>query len=193
MDLRKPSEPVALIAPPHLAKAVRSRRVAFLRDIDGVSGLAWRGFTHELVVTYRGEECYRFDTRDLSNATPLRMKYDGRANEKTFLKNVVFFADNACVATGGDDGFLYVWHADTGKLIVKIHVDDQILNAIASHPHGLPILCVSGSAFCRASRERELKSLYSLSYSRLTHALAVDDDAKLVEPGELHSVMMEEG
>ena len=31
----------------------------------------------------------------------------------------------------------------------------------------------SHSAFCRPSRERELKSLRSLSYSRLTHALAV--------------------
>jgi WD40 repeat protein len=56
--------------------------------------------------------------------------YKGRKNVQTFLKEVCFFGANSYVATGGDDGNLYVWEKQTGKLVQKLRADKHVVNGM---------------------------------------------------------------
>jgi len=173
-DIRRSSQDAALasqqlarLVPPHIAAAAVRSGGAALRGLDGVSGLAW-GLNNRLVASYRGADVYLFDTRPKASqqqgdAAPSDVRlgcvqrYRGRRNVRTFLKGVAFMCHDQYVATGGDCGGLYVWHAASGSLAARLTADGAVLNAVAPHPHGLPVLCVSG----------------------------IDDAAKLVEPGDV--------
>jgi tetratricopeptide (TPR) repeat protein len=47
------------------------------------------------------------------------------------------------IATGADDGFLYVWHRDSAKLVQKLRGDSCIVNCVAVRQHD-PALITSG-------------------------------------------------
>jgi hypothetical protein len=164
---------LARFVPAHITRAA-ARRGA-LRGLDGVSGLAW-GAQGTLFASYRGADVYSFDARDAATAAAaaasgiepggdaappaprcgVLRRFRGRRNERTFLKGLALMCDGTYVVAGGDCGCVYVWHARSGALAARIRADAQVLNAVAPHPHGLPLLAVSG----------------------------IDDDAKIIAPGD---------
>ena len=75
--------------------------------------------------------------------TQVLTHFTGRANEDTFAKEVCFLHDGAYVATGGDCGHVYVWGAQSGRLVYRARGDSSIVNVVAPHP-SLPMLAVSG-------------------------------------------------
>lgn len=172
----------AQLAPASLLRAAAAApRGRLARRLDGVSGLAW-GARGRLYASYRGADVYCLDTHAAkpSSLTLLEPtdaerlaanadaavepptlagavgRYRGRRNERTFLKGLALVADGAYVAAGGDCGSLHLWHAASGALAARVRCDGSVLNAVAPHPHGLPVLAVSG----------------------------IDDDVKLVAPGD---------
>jgi len=71
-------------------------------------------------------------------------RFTGRHNVRTFLKGLASLARGAYLAAGGDCGCVYVWHAASGALAARLEGDSQVLNCVAAHPDGLPLLAVSG-------------------------------------------------
>ena len=63
------------------------------------------------------------------------VRFRGRGNSETFLKEAVFLGGphggGQYVATGGDCGNLFVWRSDTGKLLRKVRADGCIVNCVA--------------------------------------------------------------
>ena len=168
----------AQLAPASLLRAAAAApRGRFARRLDGVSGLAWGARPGRLYASYRGADVYCLETHaakpssltllapaDDSAAADAEAptlagavgRYRGRRNERTFLKGLALVADGAYVAAGGDCGSLHLWHAASGALAARVRCDGSVLNAVAPHPHGLPVLAVSG----------------------------IDDDVKMVAPGD---------
>ena len=70
-------------------------------------------------------------------------QYLGRRNEETFAKEVALVHGEQYVATGGDDGHLYVWDRLSGVPRLILKGDGHIVNCVAPHPF-LPYLAVSG-------------------------------------------------
>ena len=146
---------------------------------EGISGLAWAPHGRHVAVSYRGADVFLLDVDKArpaceavgharhaaaaasgydgveARAVPAVRRFRGRSNVRTFLKSVAFLCDGAFVTCGGDCGHVFVWHTRTGQLASRIRADDQVLNCVAPHPHGLPLMAVSG----------------------------IDDDPKLVSPG----------
>ena len=140
------------------------------RDVytEGISGLAWAPHGRHVVVSYRGADVFLLPvdkerssdaaapaSEEETTAVAAVRRFRGRSNVRTFLKSVAFLCDGAFVTCGGDCGHVFVWHTRTGQLASRIRADDQVLNCVAPHPHGLPLMAVSG----------------------------IDDDPKLVSPG----------
>jgi hypothetical protein len=156
----------AALVPPRLQRRL-ARGTA--RGLDGVSGLAW-GAAGALVASYRGDDVYMLDAGEPAIAAAaagaagaqqgsgarVLARYRGRRNVTTFLKGVALLCDGAYVAAGGDCGHVFVWHARSGALAARVAADNDVVNAVAPHPHGLPLLAVSG----------------------------IDSDAKIVAPGD---------
>ncbi len=67
------------------------------------------------------------------------MCYQGRKNEDTFAKEATFLNDDAYIATGGDDGNLFIWETMTGRMVFKRKADRYVVNCVAPHPY-VPIL-----------------------------------------------------
>jgi WD40 repeat protein len=60
---------------------------------------------------------FRYDVRQVEDGRALHVRnFEGRRNATTFAKEVDFLGDGEFVVTGGDNGHLYVWHTDTGKV-----------------------------------------------------------------------------
>lgn len=71
-------------------------------------------------------------------------RYAGHSNIKTGIKEARDWG--AVVLAGSDDGRLYVYSSQTGELLRTVAADDDIVNAIAPHPLGEPVVAVSGIA-----------------------------------------------
>lgn len=82
------------------------------------------------------------DSADVDLTACVR-EYEGRENVQTCCKEAAFLLDGACVATGGDDGSLYVWRTQTAALLRRIVADRCIVNCVAPHPL-LPLVATSG-------------------------------------------------
>jgi WD repeat-containing protein 42A len=128
------------------------------RDVytEGISGLAWAPHGRHVVVSYRGADVYLLpvdkargsadaaeEDEEVTAVAAVR-RFRGRSNVRTFLKSVAFLCDGAFVTCGGDCGHVFVWSTRTGQLASRIRADDQVLNCVAPHPHGLPLMAVSG-------------------------------------------------
>lgn len=75
----------------------------------------------------------RMDLARDSGLGPTGPALTGHCNDMTFAKKVAFL-DGGCVAAGSDDGRLYIWHAETGRRLRTIVLDQAVVNAVAPHP-----------------------------------------------------------
>ena len=71
-------------------------------------------------------------------------QFVGHLNRRTFLKEARFFGDGQFAACGSDCGHLFVYEVASGRLLRRIPADTCIVNCVAPHPLGLPLLAVSG-------------------------------------------------
>ena len=162
---RGPDETVMKIAPP-LSALLRSntskkRWSGGSTSMDiGASGLDINS-QGQVLVNYRSAPMFLLSTKLNTTAqyphSPVHsadeeegledgviQTYRGRQNSMTFLKEARFvLGGQSYVATGGDDGKLYIWDAVTGVLQRQGRGDGDALNTIAPHPTQ-PILCTGG-------------------------------------------------
>ncbi|KAJ1773086.1 hypothetical protein LPJ74_000825 [Coemansia sp. RSA 1843] len=68
-------------------------------------------------------------------------RYCGHCNFHT-IKDVSFVL-NKYVASGSDDGNMFIWDTESMELVSIIHGDNEVVNIIEGHPF-LPIIAVSG-------------------------------------------------
>lgn len=117
-----------------------------------ITGVRYCGFTNRVLASYSGDSVYLFDvdtgTMGNSNSSDpcseYVMKYEGHRNIRT-VKEVSFFGPrNEYVISGSDCGRVFFWETETGRLINLYKGDRHIVNALAPHPEGAPILATSG-------------------------------------------------
>ncbi|CAM9492287.1 unnamed protein product [Ectocarpus fasciculatus] len=85
-------------------------------------------------------------TSDMLSCSPRAMiqRYTGACNVQTVIKEASFLGDGGgYVASGSDDGRVFIWERSSGRLVRAIKADDQIVNCVAPHP-SLPVLATSG-------------------------------------------------
>jgi len=71
-------------------------------------------------------------------------RYVGAANIATDIKEAIFFGKNGeYIASGSDDGHLFIWDRLTGELLMSRLSDADVVNCVLAHPF-LPILVTSG-------------------------------------------------
>jgi len=87
-------------------------------------------------------------TEDSNPSVPIRdgsfeQYYTGHCNELT-IKEVSFFgSDCKYVVSGSDDGYIFLWNTQSGKLINVLEGDCSVVNCIQSHPID-PLMASSG-------------------------------------------------
>jgi len=123
-----------------------------------VSSLVYSRLRQEALVSLQGDAIYSIALEgayDGAAGEPVQM-YAGALNEKTFLKRASYFGpDEDYVASGGDDGNVYLWHRATGRLVsIKpadrfargdgdVDSDGGIVNGVVPHPQH-PVLVSYG-------------------------------------------------
>ena len=77
--------------------------------------------------------------------SPVVQKFVGARNRET-IKGVTYVGQNSeFVASGSDCGSMFIWETKTGTLVnILEEADNYVLNAIAAHPSGAPVLASSG-------------------------------------------------
>ena len=80
--------------------------------------------------------------------------YKGRKNRVTMFKEATYLFDDQFVATGSDDGNVYIWESVTARLVNKIKCDRSIVNGVLHNPR-IPLALI---------------------------ACGIDSDAKVVKP-----------
>lgn len=95
-------------------------------------------------------------------------RYIGHRNIMTDIKECAFIG-NDCIASGSDDGCLYIWDRWSGRLIWRAQCDSEVLNCIAVHPIDFDI-AVSGMLLI----ERD-------------HDIGIDDTVKIWSCGPTQS------
>jgi len=115
----------------------------------------------EVVATYSRDNVYLFNinpcfsfassgSNQSTTSTNEHIRHDykqqfvGRRNISTFLKEVQFLGGNQYVGTGSDCGNLFIWEKASGCLVQLLEADESVVNGIAPHPLGLPILATCG-------------------------------------------------
>lgn len=79
------------------------------------------------------------DTRGSpDNATSVMAEYQGHCNQRTIKEVAYAGARGELVASGSDDGRLFLWDAASSDLVgLGHHGDSHVINAIAPHPQDL--------------------------------------------------------
>ena len=77
------------------------------------------------------------------NSTNVKQIYRGRRNRDTFLKEAKFIGGGKYVATGSDNGMLFIWEKESGNLARKLPSDQFVVNGVAPHPL-LPVIATCG-------------------------------------------------
>eukprot|EP00002_Diphylleia_rotans_P029196 TRINITY_DN5932_c0_g1_i3.p2 TRINITY_DN5932_c0_g1~~TRINITY_DN5932_c0_g1_i3.p2 ORF type:complete len:298 (-),score=51.26 TRINITY_DN5932_c0_g1_i3:171-1064(-) len=73
-----------------------------------------------------------------------RMRFSGRINERTDIKEACFFGRKGdYIVAGSDDGCVYAWERQTGALVNVFAASSDIINCVQGHPFD-PLLAVSG-------------------------------------------------
>ncbi|TPX70202.1 hypothetical protein SpCBS45565_g01919 [Spizellomyces sp. 'palustris'] len=68
--------------------------------------------------------------------------YKGHANIQT-VKDATFLSSDKYIASGSDDGTLFIWDKQTTRIVQILRADAEVVNVIAQHPF-MPVLGVSG-------------------------------------------------
>eukprot|EP00756_Hemistasia_phaeocysticola_P054797 Hpha_TRINITY_DN30708_c0_g1::TRINITY_DN30708_c0_g1_i1::g.28376::m.28376/K11804/WDR42A; WD repeat-containing protein 42A len=166
-DLRAFSEKTK---PTAIAKVACRRVSRSLRErlCSGVTGVCWDSRGQRLAVNYSGDDLMIYDVaqgwlddtepRYLTSSsddmrwdadrkarfiTSCGVRYTGRVNVETTLKQVCFF-ENKYVVTGGDCGRVFLWDIEgDGRPVVALRGDERIVNGVAANPV-IPQLAVCG-------------------------------------------------
>ncbi|KAJ1461591.1 WD40-repeat-containing domain protein, partial [Pelagophyceae sp. CCMP2097] len=77
------------------------------------------------------------DSDDSEDSLAFARSFRGRRNVETCAKEARWLFGDAVVATGGDDGALYLWDAETAAPLSKRRADRCVVNSIAPHPFDL--------------------------------------------------------
>eukprot|EP01135_Chromosphaera_perkinsii_P002989 Nk52_evm11s232 gene=Nk52_evmTU11s232 len=72
----------------------------------------------------------------------LKMCYKGHRNVRTLIKEASFVGDKF-IASGSDDGRVFLWEKDTGKIVNVLLGDTRVVNCVQGHPTS-PIIASSG-------------------------------------------------
>ena len=74
----------------------------------------------------------------------------GHRNVQT-VKGISFLGpSDEFVVSGSDDGHIYIWSKQDGKLQQWLKGDDSVVNCLEPHPHLPCTLATSGEALCLA-------------------------------------------
>ncbi|ELR14816.1 WD domain, G-beta repeat-containing protein [Acanthamoeba castellanii str. Neff] len=107
-------------------------------------------------------------------------QWKGHLNVRT-IKEVNYFGPNdQYIISGSDDGHIFMWEKQTGKLVQLLKGDAAIVNCVQGHPLGYPTLAASGlghdikvfmpvakSACCLDHAERVMdKNTHTLEHGR---------------------------
>ncbi|KAJ1904928.1 hypothetical protein LPJ81_002207 [Coemansia sp. IMI 209127] len=87
----------------------------------------------------------------------------------------VNFVFNRYVASGSDDGNMFVWDAESMELVSIIHGDTEVVNIIEDHPF-LPIIAVSGIDY-------EIRNNVVYSYPAVSTNI-IDEETQIVSRNE---------
>ena len=80
----------------------------------------------------------------LPSASTYLQRYVGHCNMQTDIKEAVFLGKNdEFIASGSDDGWVYLYEASTGACLRVLHADADVVNCIRPHPF-LPMVATSG-------------------------------------------------
>jgi hypothetical protein len=75
---------------------------------------------------------------------PVVQRFVGQCNLQTDIKECCFLGcSDELVATGSDDGRVFIFRTATGECIRVFTADEDVANAVQPHPH-LPVLATSG-------------------------------------------------
>mmetsp|Transcript_10464 Transcript_10464/g.14462 ORF Transcript_10464/g.14462 Transcript_10464/m.14462 type:complete len:641 (+) Transcript_10464:80-2002(+) len=114
-------------------------------DTDvGISGVAWNPNNDtKLAANFRGDDVFVFNVSPSAHKLSSPLRFRGRDNIATCAKEVRWLFGGTCLATGGDDGCLYIWRASDAAPLIKVRADRNVVNSLAPHPN-LPLLVTSG-------------------------------------------------
>ena len=97
----------------------------------------------EVAMPQRPKKPSRFQQRSVHDCG-YTQRYVGAANIATDIKEAIFFGKNGeYIASGSDDGHLFIWDRLTGELLMSRLADADVVNCVLAHPF-LPILVTSG-------------------------------------------------
>ncbi|KAL6067413.1 DDB1- and CUL4-associated factor 6 [Balamuthia mandrillaris] len=73
-----------------------------------------------------------------------RQVFKGHLNVQT-VKEVSFLGPNSeFIASGSDDGRIFVWEKRTAKIVKVLEGDNHVVNCVRGHPNGDPVIASSG-------------------------------------------------
>jgi WD repeat-containing protein 42A len=143
----------ASFSPQHL---YNNREMSFVRG--HVTGVSFH--RDEILASYSGDDIYLFNLKTTTEngfssrkrkreadtvntaAKTFVQSYSGHCNIRT-VKGVSFFGTEAeYVASGSDDGRIFIWEKVTSKLVNIMKGDKQTVNVISGHPNN----CVMASS-----------------------------------------------
>ena len=101
-----------------------------------------------LLCNYSDHDLILFDSDDGELiqgiiSTNVQMRFQGRSNVETFLKEARFLGQEEYVCTGSDSGDVFIWQIESGDLVHRVAGDTAIVNGVEPHPW-LPTLAVCG-------------------------------------------------
>ena len=89
--------------------------------------------TNDFSNLWAKQECHR-----------LYQRYIGMCNNQTDTKEVTFLGkDDGIIASGSDDGMVYLFDAHSGQLLQVLQADSDIVNCVLAHPNQT-VLATSG-------------------------------------------------
>lgn len=139
----------------------------FAMHSSGIGGLSFNSTGSRVVCSYKSSDVFAYDwLRAIDHADRRRCdpadvawwpnsdfgsqftnceakRYVGRSNKLTMFKEATYFDDDRFVVTGGDCGNVFVWDAESTKLLRKIKADSDIVNGVLTHP-ALPNIVACG-------------------------------------------------
>ncbi|KNC52075.1 WDR42C protein [Thecamonas trahens ATCC 50062] len=103
----------------------------------------WNGTS--VVATLNDDYAYLLADRDDTAAAVTLRRYTGARNSET-VKSIAFLGDRSqYIVSGSDCGNAMVWETKSAELAsVLRHADRYVINAIAPHPSGYPLLATAG-------------------------------------------------
>ena len=101
--------------------------------------------THDKSTTYSGHiPAHTIHSEPSIHDCGYTQRFVGAANIATDLKEAIFFGQHSeYIASGSDDGHLFIWDRCSGEVLMSRLADADVLTCVQAHP-SLPVLITSG-------------------------------------------------